>query len=237
MASKTSSRAGGGKPAAKGGRRPTGKPVPIKQPRPWGMIALGTAVALIAVGIIGSTWWMARDAGEPYGSRAAQQIDGMQNFRDDGDELARGHKPGKQTYKTSPPVYGDHNVRWQNCEGNVYDKPIANEHAVHSLEHGAVWITYKPGLAKADIDKLASKVQGKQYLMLSPYEGLDKPISLQAWGLQLKVDKASDERIDKFIANFRQSATVEDGATCSNGLTATGTEPQEAAAPPAGGGS
>jgi hypothetical protein len=235
MASKTSPRPGGGgnKPVAKGGRRPSGKPVPIKQPKPWGMIALGTVVAVVAISIIGYGVFVARDAGKPFGSRGAQQIEGMKNFREtNAKDLGRNHKTGTLSYKQSPPVGGDHNPTWQNCEGTVYDKEIAKEHAVHSLEHGAVWITYRPDLPKAQIDALKKKVQGKQYALMSPYPGLDKPISLQAWGLQLKVDKASDARIDKFIANFRQSATVEDGAVCSGGVTATGAKPQETA--PAG---
>ena len=83
--------------------------------------------------------------------------------------------------------------------GDVYDAPIANEHAVHSLEHGAVWITYRPDLPADQVAKLKAKVQGKEKMMLSPYDGLDKPISLQAWGYQLKVDNADDGRIDEFI--------------------------------------
>jgi hypothetical protein len=47
------------------------------------------------------------------------------------------------TYAQTPPVGGRHAPIWQNCE--FYDTPIANEHAVHSLEHGAMWITYRAG--------------------------------------------------------------------------------------------
>jgi hypothetical protein len=232
MASKTTPKSGsksGSKPAGKGPRRPTGKPVkPIKPALPWGMIALGTAVALVAVGIIGYGIWSVRDAGKPYGSRASQQIEGLKNFRKSDTDPKRNHVKGKQKYQQSPPVGGDHNAQWQNCEGNVYDKPIASEHAVHSMEHGAVWVTYRPDLPKKQIDELAKKVRGTEYMLMSPYEGLDKPISLQAWGLQLKVDNASDERIDKFIKNFRHSASVEGStALCSQGRTTTGTEPQE----------
>jgi hypothetical protein len=95
------------------------------------------------------------------------------------------------------------------------------------LEHGAVWITYRPDLPRDQVDKLASKVRGQEYMLMSPYEGLDKPISLQAWGYQLKVNNAGDKRIDDFIGALRQNAAVEPGASCSSGVTATGTTPHD----------
>jgi hypothetical protein len=231
MASKTTQRSSGkseGSAGKKGAGRPGRKPVqPIKPALPWGMIALGTAVAVVALSIIGYGVYSVRDANKPFGERGAQKIEGVANFRKT-EKLGREHVQGKQTYKQSPPVGGNHNGAWQNCEGDVYPEQIPNEHAVHSLEHGAVWITYRPDLPKDQVDALAKKVKGTEFTLMSPYPGLDKPISLQAWGFQLKLDKASDERVDKFISGFRRVATVEAGATCGQGVTATGTEPQAA---------
>jgi Protein of unknown function (DUF3105) len=53
-------------------------------------------------------------------------------------------------------------------------------------------------------------------MSLWPYPGLDSPISLQAWAHQLKVDSASDERVQQFITALRQNRWVypETGATC-----------------------
>jgi hypothetical protein len=207
----------------------------VKTPRPWGLISLGVAVALAAVGIIGYGAYQARDAGLPFGQQAAQKIDGVVNYRvKDPKSLTRNHKTGDLKYKVSPPVGGDHNPSWQNCEGDVYGAQIADENGVHSLEHGSVWITYRPDLPKDQVAALAKKVKGRGYMLMSPYPGLDKPISLQAWGFQLKLDKASDPRVDKFIKAFRTKASVEAGAVCSNGVTETGTEPKTA---PAAGGS
>jgi hypothetical protein len=224
MASKTSAKSGGttGK-----GRRPSGKPVPIKQPKPWGTIALGTVVAVFAVGVIGGTFWFAQKESAPWAEKAAA-ISGITNYRESDPAMIkdREHKSGVLKFKTSPPVAGTHNGTWQNCSGDVYDAPIANEHAVHSLEHGAVWITYKKGLKSEQVKKLAERVKGKDQMLMSPYEGLDKNISLQAWGYQLKVDDADDERIDAFIKALRKNATMEPGAACSGGVTATGTTPQ-----------
>jgi hypothetical protein len=190
-------------------------------------------VVLIAVGIIGYGVYAAtkssNEASTPWEERAAA-ISGIQNYRTGGDAsiTARNHKAGPLTYKTNPPVGGDHNGRWENCMGDVYAEPIPNEHAVHSLEHGAVWVTYKQGLAADQVDKLKSKVEGKDFILMSPVANLDKNVSLQAWGYPLKLDTADDPRIDDFISALRTNASVEPGAPCSGGVTVTGTTPQDA---------
>ncbi len=148
---------------------------------------------------------------------------GVVNYRVSHPEwLTNAHKKGHLTYPTSPPVGGDHNPYWQNCVGDIYPAQIANEHAVHSMEHGAVWVTYRPGLPAAQVAALAARVRDRPYLLMSPYPGLDRPISLQAWGYQLKVDSADDPAIDQFIRAYRIRAAPEPGATCANGITDTG---------------
>ncbi|MDR7281026.1 DUF3105 domain-containing protein [Catenuloplanes atrovinosus] len=225
---------GGGKPKGSGARPGGGKgprkpvtPVKVAQQRSWGPILLFVAVGALAVGIIGYGAFAVIKGSESWEDRAAG-IDGIVNYREtDPGMLTANHKSGPQTYKTNPPVGGDHNTAWQNCMGDVYDAPIANEHAVHSMEHGAVWITYKTGLPQDQIDKLAEKVQGNEFMLMSPVDGLSNNISLQAWGYQLKVDTADDDRIDSFIRALRVNATQEPNAGCSSGVTATGTTPRE----------
>jgi hypothetical protein len=223
---------GGGRPGgASGGGRGPRKPVtPVKvsQGRSWGPIALFVAVGLIAVGIIGYGGWAVYNGAKPWNERA-EGINGLVDFRQSQPDLveANRHKPGKIEYQINPPVAGEHNGTWQNCMGDVYTEQIASEHAVHSMEHGAVWVTYRPDLPKDQVDALAAKVRGQEYMLMSPFPGLDTPISLQAWGYQLKVDNASDGRIDDFIGALRGNATVEPGATCSSGITATGAEPRD----------
>lgn len=120
-------------------------------------------------------------------------------------------------YNRYPPVGGPHDGTWANCNGIVYSTAVRNENMVHTLEHGAVWIAYNPDtIAPGDLDILKSLVDGQPYTSLTPYPGLDKPISLQAWAHQLKVDSASDERVKQFIAALRQNRWVypETGATC-----------------------
>jgi hypothetical protein len=217
------------RPAAKGGGRKPIAPVRVSQGRNWGPIALFTAVALLAVAIIGYAAWQVRQNSRTFEERASD-IAGVVNFRKIDPSLRQQgqHAWGPLQYPQSPPVGGKHNFNWQNCMGDVYDAPIASEHAVHSLEHGAVWVTYNPDkLSKDQVALLAKRVRGKEYMLMSPYPGLDKPISLQAWGYQLKLDSATDGRIDEFIKVMRKTAGIEQNAVCSGGITEPGTTPRD----------
>jgi hypothetical protein len=128
------------------------------------------------------------------------------------------HVTGTVTYPQVPPVGGDHNATPQTC--GVYTAAVANENAVHSLEHGAVWITYQPGIPAADIAALTADVKGKDHLLLSPYPGQPAAITATAWGKQLNVASAIDPRIAKFISTYVNGPqTPELGAPC----TGTGT--------------
>ena len=120
-------------------------------------------------------------------------------------------------YNRYPPVGGPHDGTWANCNGIVYGTAVRTENMVHTLEHGAVWITYNPDtITPEDLATLTALVDGQPFTTLSPYPGLDSTISLQAWAHQLKVDTASDERVKQFITALRQNRWVypETGATC-----------------------
>lgn len=121
-------------------------------------------------------------------------------------------------YDQTPAFGGPHDSSWATCTGVVYDEAIRTENAVHSLEHGAVWITYNPDKVDgAGVDTLKSKVEGKPYTLMSPYPGLDSAVSLQSWGHQLKLESVEDQRINQFITALRLNAYTypEVGADCS----------------------
>ncbi|MGC7099491.1 DUF3105 domain-containing protein [Amycolatopsis lurida] len=120
-------------------------------------------------------------------------------------------------YDKTPAFGGPHDGFWAACTGIVYPNPVRTENMVHSLEHGAVWIAYNPDQVTGDaVNKLRVRAEGKPYTMMSPFPGLDKPVSLQAWGHQLKLDSVDDERIDQFIAALRLNPSTypEQGASC-----------------------
>lgn len=120
-------------------------------------------------------------------------------------------------YDRNPPFGGAHDGTWAACSGTVYPSAIRNENMVHSLEHGAVWITYDPArITGVDLDALRARVTGQRYLALSPYPGLDRPVALSSWGRQLKVDDPRDPRVEQFIRSLKQNPNThpEPGASC-----------------------
>ena len=134
--------------------------------------------------------------------------------------------PGRHTespvkYAQTPPAGGKHNPVWQNC--GFYSKPVPNETSVHSLEHGAVWITYKPDLPKDQINEIKNTADNKTYILASPYKGLSSPVVASAWGKQLRLDSADDSRLQQFIRDYRQGKqTPEPGAACTGGVGSPG---------------
>lgn len=116
-----------------------------------------------------------------------------------------------------PPVGGEHFDVWQTC--GVYDEPVLPGYAIHSMEHGAVWITYDPALTDNDIAELQDKVRSGTYLLLSPFPGQKSSVVVSAWGVQLELDSATDKRLDEFIDRYRQGPTTpERGAACTDGV-------------------
>ncbi|MGH3737433.1 MAG: DUF3105 domain-containing protein, partial [Micromonosporaceae bacterium] len=224
---KSGGKSGGRGSGGRGGRG-TFTPVRVASQRPWGTIALFGLVGVLFVGIVGYTFYQSW-INDLTPKERAMRIDGVKDYTAKVGK-AGDHKEGVLTYEQTPPVGGPHNATWQNCQGNVYDAPIAKEHAVHSMEHGTVWITYQPDLPKDQVEKLAERVRGKDYMMLSPFKGQPTKISVQAWGYQLQLDDAEDSRIDDFSGALRGEGP-EKGAACSEGVTVTGDAPREVQPP------
>jgi len=130
------------------------------------------------------------------------------------------HMAGALTYRETPPMGGAHNVSWQNC--GIYTTPIHSEHAVHSLEHGAVWITYRPDLPAADVQRLHT-LASDDYMLLSPYAGLQAPVVATAWNHQMQMTGADDPRLPQFIRRFKNNpgTTPEFGASCFGGVSSS----------------
>ncbi|GAA3146061.1 DUF3105 domain-containing protein [Planomonospora alba] len=169
----------------------------------------GGAVILLLVGVVGF-YLVDQSSKTSLDAVASASYPGSQ------------HVQTKVSYKENPPMGGEHHPYWQNC--GIYDEPINNEHAVHSMEHGAVWITYRPDLPKDQVDILKEHASA-DYMLLSPYPGLPAKVVASSWNKQLKLDGADDPRLARFIKKYKQGPdTPELGAACTGGVDFTAAE-------------
>lgn len=136
--------------------------------------------------------------------------------------LKKGQLP--QSYDQSPPVGGRHSAAWLKCQ--VYDVEVPKESAVHSEEHGGIWLTYQPGLATAQVATLTALAQtNKEFVLVSPYKDQSSPVVISTWGLQLQVQSADDPRLLEFIRTYAGGAQ---GGEKGVGCTKTGATLQQA---------
>jgi hypothetical protein len=184
------------------------------------IIGLGVAavVLVVLVGALVASTGSHRSSGSASPTSTPGLPRGTTTFA----ETDHTHTTAPVTYDHTPPAGGAHNPVPQNC--GIYDQPIPNEHGVHSLEHGTVWITYRPSLPASQVSSLRQLVQShydgvERYLLLSPYPGLTSPIVTSAWGAQLAVDSPTDPRLVQFMDHFiGGNQGGEQGAACQGGF-------------------
>jgi len=141
---------------------------------------------------------------------APANLDAVQVF----EGLANDHTEGDVDYETSPPVGGPHDPTWLDC--GEYDEPIRNENAVHDLEHGSVWISYRPDLDPDDVATLARALPDNG--ILAPYDDLPAPVVVTVWARQLRLSGVDDPRLELFLAGFSDGHTApEPFASCAGG--------------------
>lgn len=184
-----------------------------KRNRLIGIIAGGTALAAALVAVVA----FVIVGGNAAGPSTSAAIRGVQTFTG----LTADHVSGTVNYQQTPPVGGNHAPVWLNCA--IYSKPVPNENAVHSLEHGSVWVTYDPSRITGGQLAALRKDIPETYAILSPDRGLPSPIVASAWGVQLQVSRVDDPRIAGFIAKYREAKSApEPGAPCTGGIDGPG---------------
>lgn len=122
-------------------------------------------------------------------------------------------------YAHTPPAGGSHFPAWQNC--GIYNQPIQNQTAVHSLEHGAVWVAYQTDIDPAVLQTITDRLRSERFALVAPYPGLQNTIVLTAWRRQLAVNDWFDPAVDDFLDTYlgRYSPTApEAGASCGQAV-------------------
>ena len=192
--------------AARNRKKPAGKKNVKQQESSTNRWLLFGVLGVVAVAVLGGLLWLSL--------RPEPEIEGVVQFP----RPARGHEANLAIpFGELPPVGGNHDPAWQTC--GVYDQPINTANAVHSLEHGAAWITYQPDLPAETIAAIEDRFRGQTYTLVSPYPEQRSPIVLTTWGVQLEVDDIEDDRVGRFIERYRVGPnTPERGAACTGGI-------------------
>jgi hypothetical protein len=189
----------------------------LKRPLSLVAFAASTIVAFTACGAVGAqdtpTPAPAADVFEPRVAEATP-IAGVEVF----EVASSDHTTDAVSYPQDPPAGGPHDPSWQKCE--FYAAPVRNENAVHSLEHGAVWITYQAGLPQEERDALRELAGTNPFILVSPYPNLPDPVVASAWGAQLRLPTVDDPRLQEFIARYANNGP-EPGANCASGVETT----------------
>ena len=111
---------------------------------------------------------------------------------------SRKHLNGGFRYDQTPPVGGDHSSAWQEC--GYFERSIAPERGVHSMEHGAVWITFRSGLGRHDMSRLRRLAETNGHVLVTRWNGkLPAPLVASAWGRQINLRSAADRELQEFV--------------------------------------
>ena len=157
-----------------------------------------TAIAAIAaLLVIGGAVY----GGVSYSRWRAAHLPGRP-FEDQGREhVGTGHQ---HVYNSNPPVSGWHFP--QPAEWGVYKEELPDEVLIHNLEHGGIWISYKPDISedlRAKLEKFY-EIYGRK-IIVTPRAKNDSDVVLAAWTRldTFSAAEYSDERIKRFVKAFR----------------------------------
>ena len=99
-----------------------------------------------------------------------------------------------------PPAGGPHYVN--PLPGGVYTEPIDDGRVIHSLEHGLVWITYKPGaISDAELKAVTEIAKDRtRDIVLSPRPDNKDTLVVVSWGRRLVLKADDTKTLNTFIS-------------------------------------
>jgi len=119
----------------------------------------------------------------------------VQDFDDQGTEHIS--ESGQFTYNSNPPTSGPHYGQAPNW--GFYSEPIDDESAIHAIEHGGIWISYKD-LNEDEIDLLEDFVDNNsQSVIVTPRDQNDSRIAIVAWTKLVKFENVDVDAFQKFL--------------------------------------
>ena len=134
-------------------------------------------------------------------SAVSNPIAGTEEFTIAGREhIAEGTK--STNYNSNPPTSGSHWAAPANK--GIYDQALPDERILHNLEHGYIWISYKPEISPDVINNIKNIVNEDDWkIVMAPRAENDSQITLAAWGRLLKMGEPDYQKIKDFVETYR----------------------------------
>lgn len=116
-----------------------------------------------------------------------------------------------------PPTSGDHSteLQWQ-----AYDQEIPDVNVIHNLEHGGVYISYRPDLPAEQVAKIkalffrpfsVAKFTPSKAL-LAPRTANDAPIIMSSWNRSMRLDMFDQQKMmDYYLRNVGKAPEAKAG--------------------------
>jgi len=172
----------------------------IKKARNWGLAALA-----VGVGIFGYVQLIKKSSEQIELEQRIEIVsldDRVEEFQIEGsDHVLAGTNV---SYQTNPPTSGSHLGRAENW--GVYDQEIDDLMAVHSLEHGGIWISYRD---ISDDEIAILETIGRQNSLstvVSPRSGNDDKVVVASWGKMMRLESVDPALIQKYIDTYKNQS-------------------------------
>ena len=149
---------------------------------------------VVLAAFVGIGFWLFKSSEK---GKDPQNLPG-QTFENQGQKHINEGSTDHIVYNSNPPTSGDH---WPAAAAwGVYDTPQPDERLVHNLEHGGIWISYKPDkVDQATIDQLKDFAKRYQLIIVEPRPADEAAISLAAWTHLENLDHYDEHAILEFI--------------------------------------
>jgi hypothetical protein len=154
---------------------------------------------VIAAAVAGLVYWLVVSI-----INSAPRTDDLSvGYPDQGQEhisVGAEHAP----YNSNPPTSGPHYV--QPASSGFRDVEIADGHLIHSLEHGLVWISYRPDMPSAVVDALARFARDSM-VVITARESNDTDVAVAAWNRLDKFNLAGETLSEEETARIQDFIT------------------------------
>lgn len=144
---------------------------------------------VLGIAVVGAfLWWLIR---------AAQKNEGGEDLGTLYPSIGQQHiglaDEPPTPYTSNPPTSGGHFA--QSANWGLYDYEVNDKIFLHNLEHGGIWIAYRPTISAGVFEDLKTIVEefGRRKFVMAPRSANDADVAIMAWMRVLKFDLAGGE--------------------------------------------